>query len=335
VQGVRLNSRNANELFSLRKEFSNPQAECLTINIPPGGFVEVSAHAKINLFLAIKGKRNKFASDGYHELASVMQRIALRDSIKITAQSSVSAEILLTANGENNANLPTDSSNLCVKAAELIMRTYGITAKVCIELTKRIPMGAGLGGGSSDSAATLLGLDQLFGLNIPMRELLELGTTLGADVPFCVLANGHANCSTALAGGIGEILTPLPSHPPCYIVLASPPIHISTANAFGKLQLQKKSAKLAQQGLEQFMAAYCSGDIRKIAQRLHNTFTPVTHHAQEYITALLNHGALGAQMTGTGSTVYGYFDCECLAKTACDILGRNFSETKFCVTQVT
>jgi len=287
-----------------------------------GGFVEVDAFAKINLFLAVMGKR----SDGYHELVSVMQAVKLHDTLLI--QKLYDAPSLITLSVDI-PNLPTDDTNLVVKAAKLLMQEYGITQPIQITLTKRIPMGAGLGGGSSDCAATLHGLNQLFDLKIPMDKLMEMGKALGADVPFCLFANIQG--STAFAKGIGEKLVSLSPHPHCYIVLACPPIHVSTKEIFGKLRLEATNYNL-----DKFMLAYEAQDIAKIAQNFENTFTPITSAIHPQISALIadlqNHGALGAAMTGTGSAVFAYFDDEDIAQSACDILQAAYTNTKFFVT---
>jgi len=292
--------------------------------------VEVDAFAKINLFLAVVGKRR----DGYHELVSIMQTVNLCDNLllhKVKKNHNTNLVQLST----NIPKLPIDNKNLVVKAANLFMKDNNITHPVQIKLNKRIPIGAGLGGGSSDCAAALLGLNQLFDLKIPLSELMEMGKTLGADVPFCLLANIHGGA--ALAKGIGEKLTPLPPHPNCNIILAYPQIHISTKKIFKQLNFEGTFTKEHPQ-LDSFMAAYESRDIAQIAKNFKNTFTPITSglHPQisTIITDLQNQGALGASMTGTGSTVFAYFDNEDNAKTACNTLQKNHTNTRFFITSL-
>ena len=312
---MRLNSLNAN--FPSKGLYSNlnPQPVEFTRNLPTGGFVEVDAFAKINLFLAVVGKR----TDGYHDLVSVMQTINLRDRLVISKCAAQETPVKLEV---NIPNLPTDDTNLVVKAAKLLMGKYNICEPVHITLEKRIPMGAGLGGGSSNCAATLHGLNKLFDLNIPLNKLMELGKTLGADVPFCLMGG------TALAEGIGEKLTPLPPYPHCYVVLACPNIHVSTGEIFGRIGHHFPPANI-----EKFMSAYESGDITRIAQNFENTFTPITAELYPQISTLItdlqNQGALGACMTGTGSAVFAYFNDENKAQKACNILQHTHKNTKF------
>jgi len=331
---VRHSSQNANSLGNENfcQTFSGVfvpkhQQELHSLQNPrqiAGGFVEVDAFAKINLFLEVVGKR----SDGYHELISVMQAVNLCDSLVIQKLDNTAGPVQLDI---NTPNLPTGDKNLVVKAAKLLMQEYNIAQPIHIKLTKRIPIGAGLGGGSSDCAATLHGLNQLFELKISLDRLMEMGATLGADVPFCLLANTRGG--TALAKGIGEKLTPLPPHPNCYVVLACPPIHVSTKKIFSKLRLNAKNINYK---LDKFMSAYKTQDIAQIAENFKNTFTSVTSsiHPQisNLITDLQNQGALGAEMTGTGSAVFAYFNNENNAKKTCDILQAVHTDTKFFIT---
>jgi len=293
--------------------------------------VEVDAFAKINLFLAVIGKRE----DGYHELVSVMQKIGLRDRLTIAKAQHNTSGTLVTLKTDA-PNLPTNDTNLVVKAANLLIKEYGIATPLAINLTKRIPTGAGLGGGSSDCAATLLGINQLLGLQVPLDKLMELGATLGADVPFCVMAN---SCNTtALAQGIGEKLTPLPPHPKCHVVLACPKIHVSTGEIFKVLTLCGLTGINIQAKLDNFMAAYNSKDILQISKNFYNTFTPITSKIHPQISSLIsdlqNHGAYNAAMTGTGSTVFAYFENENKAKMVCEILEKTHTNTKFCHTEI-
>jgi len=258
--------------------------------------------------LDVIGKR----SDGYHDLVSVMQSISLCDELEffITDGGGVQLEADNVPCG-----FPLDSKNLIVRAAKFLLDEYKITHGVKIKLQKNIPMGAGLGGGSSDCAATLHGLNELFALGIPLHRLVEIGMKFGADVPFCLLGG------TAVAEGIGEKLTPLAPHPPCYIVLVNPGIHVSTGEIFGRLQINVQHEEY-----ENFMQAYKTGDISQIAKSFFNIFTPVTSalhpEISQAITDLKNAGAINAAMTGTGSTVFGYFEKEIDALEACDKIKR-------------
>ena len=292
-----------------------------------GGFVTVHAHAKINLYLDVLERRE----DGYHDIVSVMQSLGLCDDLMIMVKAVVDAEAAVTL-ACNDPTLPTNENNLVVKAAMLLVREYSIRDPIHIELTKRIPAGAGLGGGSSDCAATLHGINKLFGLNIPMDKLMEYGKSLGADVPFCLMA-GAGTC-TALAEGIGEKLTPLPPHPDCYIVLVCPGIHVSTAEAYALLQspipvdeslkqyIAPSRVVAEGQVLADLMVALSAGDVSGIAANFFNIFTLVTATKHPEILHIIHKlqdlGALGASMSGTGSAVFAYFDNKNNAQAACN-----------------
>ena len=284
--------------------------------------MEVSAFSKINLFLAVLGKRD----DGYHNLASVMQTLSLCDTLIIKkCNTNVQKEPITL-----ETNVPTLSvgdDNLIIKAAKRITNEYKINQPIKIILTKRIPIGAGLGGGSSDCAATLQGINQLFDLNLPLDKLMKMGKTLGADVPFCLLGG------TAIAKGIGDVLTPLPPHPKCYVVLACPSIHVSTKEIFELLEHKHFSKET---DLDYFITAYKSQDINQIAQNLKNTFTQITStlHPQikKLIIDLKNQGANAAAMTGTGATVFAYFNNKTTAENACTALQQIHKDTHFFIT---
>lgn len=308
---MRLNSQNANNGLYNHK---NPQ-------LTAGGFVEVRAFSKINLFLNITGKRD----DGYHNIESVMQSLEFCDNIFITKGNLHNGTVKLTT---SHPRLTTGAQNLVVKAAKLLMREYGIMDAINIKLDKRIPIGAGLGGGSSNCAATLHGINKLFNLGIPLSRLIELGTSLGADVPFCLVSG------TAIAQGIGEVLTSLPSPPNCTVLLAFPHIHISTTRIFNKLHYDMFNQGLS---LNNFLAVYKTQSTSQIASNFANTFTAITAGMYPQITSLIsgmrNNGALGASMTGTGSTVFGYFNNEHNAIVARNILQQLHPSTSFFITR--
>ena len=301
----------------------------------------MAAFSKINLFLEIVRKR----ADGYHELVTVMQRLNLQDKLTICTGTGTNNVQLET----NIATLPTDDTNLIVKAAKLLIEKYNITQSVQIKLDKHIPIGAGLGGGSSDCAATLIGMNQLFGLNISISALLEIGKTLGADVPFCIFANTAESSGTAIATGIGELLTPLEPHPSCCVVLAYPNIHVSTKEIFKKIAercetLHGQACNDNAYGLasprpaEDFTAAYNSRNTNTIAKNFYNRFTQITSEMHPQILTLIsdlqNQGALGASMTGTGATVFAYFNNENNACLACDKLQQKYEDVNFFITNV-
>jgi len=281
--------------------------------------VEVDAFAKINLFLAVTGKR----PDGYHELVSVMQSLELCDRISICKSNTGNNPVQLEI---DNPYLPTGDKNLVVKAAKLLVKEYGLNEPIKIRLNKHIPVGAGLGGGSSDAAATMHGINQLFGLGISFNKLIELGKTIGADVPFCLMGG------TALAKGIGEILTPLAPLPSCYVVLACLPVHVSTRAIFKCLGPQFQSLDIGG-----FMAAYEAQDVAAVAKNFKNTFTPITSEIHPQISTVIselqNLGAMGACMTGTGATVFAYFNSGNNAKKARNILKQQYKDIRIFVTR--
>lgn len=253
----------------------------------------VRARAKINLTLDVTGKRE----DGYHNVEMIMQTVNLYDELWI--QRIPVPMIRITS---NLRWLPCDERNLAYQAVQLMREFYGITEGVHIYLKKRIPVAAGLGGGSSDAAAVFVGLNKLFNLHVTKRELMNLGLQLGADVPYCILRG------TALAQGIGEQLTPLAPMPRCWVVLAKPGIHVSTGSVYQKLNLQnikkRPSTKDVIQAIE-------DKNIDQIASELCNVLETVTMEEHPVIAQLkdsfIEYGALGTLMSGSGPTVFGLF----------------------------
>jgi len=287
------------------------------------------AFSKINLILDVIKKR----PDGYHELQSVMQTLALHDTLTIAIergsltdnrnglnQKDQQLNVNPSNASDNSSNrdvdfnllcsdpcLPTDDSNLVTQAAKFMIKKYNITQPVRIYLKKRIPQAAGLAGGSSDCAATLIGLNKLFNLNIPLHSqcainLISIGERFGADVPFCLLGG------TALAEGIGERLTPLAFHPHCWVVLACPSIHVSTADVFREWEPTKATPR----NVQAISKALSQGDLKKIADGFRNDLTQITTKKYPIINELISEmkslGALNAAMSGSGPTVFGYFD---------------------------
>jgi len=254
----------------------------------------VNAYAKINLFLDVAGKR----ADGYHDIVSVMQSVDLCDDLMIEALPGESGVQLFC----NDPQLPTDETNLIVKAANALIREFDIPCGFKIKLNKRIPLGAGLAGGSSDCAATLHGINKLCNLNIPFTRLLEIGKSLGADVPFC-LTNG-----TALTEGIGEKITLLPTHPPCFIVIVCPGVHVSTGEIFSRL------VSFSTACVNPMLNAISKKNLQQLSTLFYNIFTPITTEIHpeifDLIAELKTLSALGAEMTGTGSSVFAYFNNE-------------------------
>ncbi|NOU77338.1 4-(cytidine 5'-diphospho)-2-C-methyl-D-erythritol kinase [Paenibacillus sp. LMG 31459] len=249
------------------------------------------APAKINLMLDVLHKR----ADGFHEVEMIMTMVDLADRLELSELKRDSIIISSQA-----GYIPLDEKNLAFQAARLIKDRYNVRSGVHIHLDKRIPVAAGLAGGSSDAAATLRGLNRLWRLGIPAQELQELGAELGSDVPFCVTGG------TALATGRGERLTPIASPPQCWVVLAKPPINVSTAEVYGRVRANNiavhPSALRMQQAIE-------AGDFAAVCAGLGNVLEDVTlklhPEVQQLKEAMMKLGADGVLMSGSGPTVFG------------------------------
>lgn len=256
--------------------------------------ITLKAYAKINLGLDVVRKRE----DGYHEVRMIMQTINLYDKLTINRTNNTS--IILNTNLQY---LPSDENNLVYKAAALIKNEFAITQGVYINLEKKIPVAAGMAGGSSDAAAALYGMNLLFGLKLSRQELMRLGLRLGADVPYCIMRG------TVLSEGIGEILTPLPPFPNCHVLVVKPGISVSTKHVYENLHLD-----------ETVKHPDIDGIIRSIEQKnLHgavrlfgNVLETVTEKEYPVITELkekiLESGAICSLMSGSGPAVFGLFD---------------------------
>lgn len=260
------------------------------------------AWAKINLGLKVGAKR----SDGYHDILTVMQTVSLSDRVELTPTlAGINLEVV-------GADLPLDERNLAVQAAKLMKHKGKIVQGANIKLTKMIPLAAGLAGGSADAAAVLYALNELWQVNLSLEELLELGTAIGSDVPFAL----HGG--TALAQGRGEIISPLPSLPDCYFVLACPNVTVSTAWAYQ--EIDRMAAASHPVDIPSLVAALDQGDLAQIAAALANSFEPVIAAHFPIINdlkqALLENGALAALMSGSGPTVFGVFTTEQQAERA-------------------
>lgn len=270
--------------------------------------VVVEAPAKLNLTLDVLGKRE----DGYHEMKMVMTSVSLADTVTLT-----------TAPGEgitlstNLGFLPVDGRNLAVAAALRLRETVGRDwGRLTIHIDKHIPVCAGTAGGSSDAAAVLRGLNELLALGLSPAELAQIGKRVGSDVPYCVLGG------TALATGRGEEIRPLPVLPGCYVVLAKPGFPVSTPELFAQLDGRRLRCHPDTVGM---LSALEGGDLQGVARRLFNVFEEVLPlrrrgQVEELKQILLDAGALGACMTGTGPTVFGLFREEESAKGAAEAL---------------
>ncbi|MDO4269869.1 MAG: 4-(cytidine 5'-diphospho)-2-C-methyl-D-erythritol kinase [Eubacteriales bacterium] len=279
---------------------------------------EVEARAKINLTLDVTGKRD----DGYHTVKMVMQSVALHDDVKVavTHGEKKPRGIVLSC---NLPYLPVDERNLAYRAAELFYETTGILLETCeIHIEKRIPVAAGLAGGSSDAAAVLRALSALHAAGLTDDELCAMGLKLGADVPFCLRGG------TMLAEGIGEELSPLPALPHCFVVLCKPPFAVSTKEVYREIDALDIKKRPDTDGL---IKALEKGDLAGVTKRLANVMEGVTARKRRQIDEikrfLLENGADGALMSGSGPTVYGLFADEGRAKTAAKMLSRRFADT--------
>lgn len=256
----------------------------------------LKGRAKINLTLDVVGKRD----NGYHDLQMIMQSINLHDTVYIRKTKTEGIRLKT-----NYVWLPTNEKNIAYKAAQLFFEESGVKGGVVIEITKRIPVAAGLAGGSTDAAATLVGLNRLYETRFSKEQLMEMGLKLGADVPFCI-ARG-----TMLAEGIGEVLTPLKPMPQTYVVLVKPPVSVSTAAVYGSLKLDQ--IKVHPQ-TEVVIEALANNDVETIATHMANVLEEVTipmHPIIEEIKdGLMEKGAIGAMMSGSGSAVFGLFSCK-------------------------
>ena len=251
------------------------------------------AYAKINIGLDVLRRR----ADGYHEVKMIMQTVDIYDELVLERRKEPGIELRM-----DNSELPSGGDNLICRAADLLFREKKITEGVNISLTKRIPIAAGMAGGSADAAAALRGVNELFDLGYSLKELQALGVGLGADIPYC-LAGG-----TMLSEGIGEILTPLPAPPAAHLVIAKPDINVSTAFVYGNLHADRLAWHPDIDGI---IAALQKGDLNGITGRLGNVLETVTvkaHPVIEQIRELLRkQGAENALMSGSGPTVFGIF----------------------------
>ena len=268
--------------------------------------MKIEAHAKINLGLDVTGRRE----DGYHLVRMIMQALELHDTLHFEKTERPGVQLETDVPG-----LAVDRSNLIVRAAELLFETYAPGKGVRIQLEKKIPLAAGLAGGSTDAAAALRGINELYQLGLDDAELCRLGVQLGADIPYCIMGG------TALSEGIGEVLTPLPDLPFCYIVLGKPEEGMSTAQAYRELD---SMTDIRHPDIGGQIRALQEGDLTGVTERLGNVLEPVTlSHQPEVDTIrniLLEAGAAGACMSGSGPTVFGIFTEEKKALKACSVL---------------
>lgn len=285
------------------------------------------AFAKVNLTLDVLDKRE----DGYHDIRSIEQTISLRDDVVLNLETGEDWALHCyreeLVEGEEDSRLvteglPQDGDNLAWKAAEVFFARTGLDPRgLEIFINKRIPVEAGLGGGSADAAAVLRALNRHYESPLSIAALCELGFSVGADVPFCVM-NG-----TALVEGRGELLTPLHGGPEMFFVVCKPEVSVSTPAMYRTLDEKGVKNRPDHKAMRTNLQ---KGDVRAVAEGLGNVFEPLVMN--EYFevriikSMLLNYGALGAQMTGSGSAVFGIFDNIERAIDACDVLAEKYEQ---------
>lgn len=271
----------------------------------------VRGYAKINLHLDVVGKME----NGYHRVETVMQTVSLYDDVTLSRKKEGGFSLRC-----NVRDVPTDGRNLAIRAAQLFCEATGVSEHLDIAIDKRIPMAAGMAGGSADAAAVLIGMNRLNGELLSVDELCALGGRLGADVPFCIVGG------TAYADGRGEILHPFPSMPACAIVIACAGEGVSTPWAYGLLDERYRDfADASAHGtLGILREAMVRGDLLEVAHGTYNIFeTPVLERrpvAAEIRDSLEKNGALVARMSGSGPSVFGIFAGEREARTAVSAL---------------
>lgn len=274
--------------------------------------MNITANAKVNLTLDILRKRE----DGYHDLQMVMQSIRLHDDLCIEP-----AE----GNGTMHSNLaflPADGRNLAQMAAAAFREATGLGGGVDITIEKKIPVCAGLGGGSADAAAVLRAMNELTGAGLNPAELARIGERVGSDVPYCVVGG------TAMAEGRGEILTPLPPLPHCWVVVCKPSFSVSTPQLFSRVDVRRIVRRPDTAGL---LGALKAGDLIGVSRRMYNVFEDVMEprrrcEVDAIKAAMIDCGALGASMSGSGPTVFGLFGERERASGACRRLSKLYKQ---------
>lgn len=282
--------------------------------------LELKALGKINLGLDILGRRE----NGYHDVRMVMQTVYLYDRVILEKTRDPGIEI-----STNLPYLPVNENNIAYKAAELLQREFGIREGIRISLEKHIPVAAGMAGGSSNAAAVLFGMNRMFDLGLSEEGLKERGVTLGADVPYCIMRG------TVLAEGIGEILTPLPPLPKCYVLIAKPPLSASTKTVYEKID---REGIKSHPDIDGILAGLREGNLQQVAGSMGNVLEQVMleEHPvlQKIKDVMLMSGALNAMMSGSGPTVFGIFTSRGRARAAAARLKRQTPVKQAYVTNV-
>ena len=256
--------------------------------------ISLKALAKINLGLDVVRRRH----DGYHEVRMIMQTINLFDRLEIKKIKEPAIKI-----HTNLFFLPVNENNLVYKAAKLLIDEFGIQEGVSVGLTKKIPVAAGMAGGSTDAAAMLFGMNRLFGLGLSKKQLMERGVKIGADVPYCIMRG------TALAEGIGDKLSPLPAMVKCPVLIAKPQISVSTKFVYQNLKLDDKTVH---PDIDRLIEDIRNKDLKAVSDHMGNVLESVTIPNYPVISQIkeqmMDSGAVGSMMSGSGPTVFGLFD---------------------------
>ena len=276
--------------------------------------LELKAYGKINLGLDVVRRRE----DGYHEVRMIMQTVRVYDAIELNRTEEEGIRL-----STNLYYLPDNENNLGYRAAKLLMDEFGIRDGVEIKMKKFIPVAAGMAGGSSDAAAVLFGVNKMFGLGRSKQELMERGVRLGADVPYCIMRG------TALSEGIGEIMTPLPPMPQCRVLIAKPAVSVSTKHVYESLNLPSLGAE-AHPDIDAMRAAIEKKDLSGVVSQLGNVLETVTIPENPVIQTLkdkmMEMGADGSLMSGSGPTVFGLFTNQTAAQAAYEELRYGSSQ---------
>ncbi len=264
--------------------------------------IELKALAKINLGLDVLGRRE----NGYHDVRMVMQSIYLYDEVKLekTAEPGITTV-------SNLSFLPTGDGNIAYKAARLLQEEFQITEGIKITLNKHIPVAAGLAGGSSNAAAVLFGMNRMFRLGLSQKDLMDRGVRLGADVPYCIMRG------TVLAEGIGEKLSVLPAMPKCTVLIAKPPVSVSTKVVYEALDAKEITEHPDIDGIIEGLK---NNSLKQVAACMGNVLEDVTVPMHPVIDQIKQEmksaGALNAMMSGSGPTVFGLFESRADAREA-------------------
>lgn len=283
--------------------------------------IRQKAYAKVNIGLDVLRRR----PDGYHELKMIMQTVDICDDLTFARKKEPGIQLRI-----DGADLPVDENNLVCRAAALLMKEKQIEEGVAITLEKRIPIAAGMAGGSADAAAAMRGLNALFEMGYSAEDLRKLGVKLGADIPYCISGG------TMLSEGIGEVLTPLPSPPDCHLVVAKPDIDVSTAFVYQNLRADSLPFHPDIDGMTEALAA---GDLKGITDRMGNVLETVTVREYPVIDKIKRRmcglGAENALMSGSGPTVFGIFKEKNTAENTAkaireENLARAVFVTRFC-----